>query len=142
MGSKERFILYDPSLHYHVHNLSSKALLQLVSEFKRMGAQVIFASRTKMLIQTSKVSVENSFAYGQYILKAARSKPLFHFLDLKIVKYWDILIWMDEFNFGGRSCTEITSEETQDLIVENYWQIKKFLPIVFQNEFEDWVFIF
>ncbi|KAG5420383.1 POL2 [Candida metapsilosis] len=139
---KKDSYLYDPSLHYHVHNLSSKALLQLVSEFKRMGAQVIFANRTKMLIQTSKVSVENSFAYGQYILKAARSKPLFNFLDLKIIKYWDILIWMDEFNHGGRSCTEITSEETQDLVVENYWQIKKFLPIVFQNEFEDWVFIF
>ena len=66
-----------------------------------------------MLIQTSKISVENSYAYGQYILKAARSKPLFNFLDLRIVKYWDILIWMNEFNYGGRSCTEIVNEEMQ-----------------------------
>ncbi|KAI5962583.1 POL2 [Candida pseudojiufengensis] len=134
--------LYDPALHYHVHNLSSKALLQLVSEFKKMGAQVIFASRTKIMLQTTKVSVENTYAYGQYILKAARSKPLFNFLDLKIVKYWDILMWMDEFNYGGRSCVEITSAETQNLAIESSWQMKKFLPIVFQNEFEDWIFIF
>ena len=58
-----------------------------------MGAQVIFANRNKMLIQTSKISVENSYAYGQYILKAARSKPLFNFMDLRIVKvlgYFDM----------------------------------------------------
>ena len=119
-------MLYDPSLHYHVHNLTSKALLQLISEFKRMGAQVIFANRNKMLIQTSKISVENSYAYGQYILKAARSKPLFNFLDLRIVKYWDILIWMDEFNYGGRSCTEIVNEEMQNLVPENHWHLQNF----------------
>ncbi|EGW34100.1 DNA-directed DNA polymerase epsilon, catalytic subunit A [Spathaspora passalidarum NRRL Y-27907] len=134
--------LYDYDLRYHVHNLTSKALLQLIGEFKRMNAHVIFANRNKMLIQTSKVSVENSYAYGQYILKAARSKPLFNFLDLKIVKYWDLLIWMDEFNYGGRCCTEITNEEMQNLVPENQWQLKKYLPVIFQNEFEDWLVIF
>ncbi|KAI3405326.2 POL2 [Candida oxycetoniae] len=134
--------MYDPLLHYHVHNLSCKALLQLVNEFRKIGSQVVFANRTKLIIQTSKISVENSYAYGQYVLKAARSKPLFNFLDLKIIKYWDILIWMDEYNYGGRSCTEITNNDQQDLIVENVWQLKKYLPIVFQNEFEDWILIF
>lgn len=135
-------LLYDYSLHYHVHNLTTKALLQLIGEFKRMNAQVIFANRNKMLIQTTKVSIENSYAYGQYILKAARSKPLFNFLDLRIVKYWDLLVWMDEYNFGGRCCTEITNDEVQNLIPVNKWQITKFLPVIFQNEFEDWLIIF
>ncbi|CAI5755607.1 unnamed protein product [Candida verbasci] len=134
--------LYDPSLHYHVHNLTSKTLLQLIGEFKKMGSQVIFANRNKLLIQTTKISVENSYAYGQYILKAVRLKPLFNFLDLKILKYWDILIWMDEFNYGGRSCLEITNDEFQNLIPETKWQIQKYLPIIFQNEFEDWILIF
>ncbi|ODV80119.1 DNA-directed DNA polymerase epsilon, catalytic subunit A [Suhomyces tanzawaensis NRRL Y-17324] len=138
---KESF-LYDYSLHYHVHNLTTKALLQLIGEFRRMNSKVIFANRNKMLIQTTKVSVENSYAYGQYILKAARSKPLFNYLDLRIVKYWDILIWMDEFNFGGRYCSAITNDEIQNLIPMNSWQIKQFLPSVFQNEFEDWLIIF
>jgi DNA polymerase epsilon subunit 1 len=134
--------LYDYSLHYHIHNLTTKSLLQLIGEFKRMNAQVIFANRNKILVQTSKVSVENSYAYGQYILKAARSTELFKFLDLKVVRYWDMLIWMDEFNYGGRCCTEITSDEIQNLVPVNNWQIKKFLPVIFQNEFEDWLVIF
>ncbi|ODV69915.1 DNA polymerase epsilon catalytic subunit A [Hyphopichia burtonii NRRL Y-1933] len=134
--------LYDNALHYHVHNLTSKALLQLIGEFRRMNAQVVFANRNRIILQTTRVSVENSYAYGQYIVKAARSKPLFNFLDLRIVKYWDILIWMDEYNFGGRCCTEITNDETQNLVPVNNWHIKKFLPLIFQNEFEDWLVIF
>lgn len=138
---KESF-LYDYSLHYHVHNLTSKALLQLIGEFKRMNAQVIFANRNKLLIQTTKVSVENSYAYGQYMLRAIRSKPLFNFLELNITKYWDIMIWMDEYNYGGRCCTEITNDDVQDLSPINNWQIMNYLPIIFQNEFEDWIVIF
>ncbi|KAK6204772.1 DNA-directed DNA polymerase epsilon, catalytic subunit A [Scheffersomyces amazonensis] len=134
--------LYDYALHYHVHNLSTKVLLQLIGEFKRMNANIIFADRNKLIIQTTKVSVENSYAYGQYIVKAARNKPLFNFLDLKIIKYWDLLIWMDQFNYGGRSCKQITNEEIQDLEPENHWHIKKFLPIIFREEFEDWIVIF
>ncbi|CUM68518.1 uncharacterized protein PRCAT00006244001 [Priceomyces carsonii] len=134
--------LYDFALHYHVHNLTKKASLQLMGEFKRMNADVIFANRNKLVIKTSKVSVENSYAYGQYIIKAARSKPLFNFLDLRITKYWDLLIWMDEYNYSGRFCTVITSEEVQDLVPINNWHIQKFLPLIYQNEFEDWLVIF
>lgn len=134
--------LYDFALHYHIHNLTTKALFQLMGEFRRMNANVIFANRNKIFVQTSKVSVENSYAYGQYIIKATRSKPLFSFLEMEIVRYWDILIWMDEFNFGGRYCSQITNDEIQDLKPYNHWQLKQFLPIIFQNEFEDWLVIF
>lgn len=134
--------LYDFALHYHVHNLTTKTLLLLMGEFKRMNANVIFANRNKMLIQTSKVSVENSYAYGQYIIKAARSKPLFSFLEMNIVKYWDTLMWMDEYNFGGRYCTEIVNDDIQNLKISNQWQIKDYLPVLFQTEFEDWMIIF
>ncbi|CAK7894119.1 DNA polymerase epsilon catalytic subunit A [[Candida] anglica] len=134
--------LYDFALHYHVHNLTTKALLQLIGEFKRMNASVVFASRNKLIVQTSKVSVENSYAYGQYIIKTARKKPLFSFLDMRITKYWDILLWMDEYNYGGRCCYEITNEDVQDLVPESNWQIKNYLPVLFQDEFEDWLIIF
>lgn len=134
--------LYDNTLHRNIHNLTSKALLQLVGEFNRMNANVVFANRLKIIIQTSKISVENSYAFGNYIVNATRSKPLFNFLDLRVVRYWDLLIWMNEFNFAGRCCTSITNEETQDLMPFSKWHIKKFLPIMFQNEFEDWVVIF
>ncbi|KAM9934145.1 hypothetical protein OXX80_006253, partial [Metschnikowia pulcherrima] len=134
--------LYDYTLHRHIHKLTYKALRQLVGEFRRMNAQVIFATRQKLIIQTAKVSVENSYAFGNYAVTAIRSKPLFNFLELRIVRYWDLLIWMDEFNYAGRCCTEITNEDVQDLFPFSKWHIKKFLPVMFQSEFEDWIVIF
>ncbi|CCH44105.1 DNA polymerase epsilon subunit 1 [Wickerhamomyces ciferrii] len=134
--------LYDSSLKYHVHNLTKKALLQLVGEFSKLGSSVIFANRSKIILRTSKVSVETSYAYAQYVVKAVRSRPLFNYLDLQIDKYWDLLIWMDEHNFGGRACLEISEKEEQDLIGLSKWQIKQYLPSIIQPEFEDWVIIF
>lgn len=134
--------LYDYVLHHHVHNLTSKALLQLIGEFLRMNALVVYANRNKMIVRTNKISVENSYAYGQYMLRAIRSRPLFNFLELGITKYWDTLIWMDQYNYSGRCCTEITSEDVQDLVPVNNWQIKYYLPLIFQNEFDDWIIIF
>lgn len=134
--------LYDYTLHNHVHNLTCKSLLQLVGDFKRMNSNVVFANRQKLIIQTTKISVENSYAFGQYVVKAIRAKPLFNFLDLRITRYWDILVWMDEFNYAGRCCSRITNDDVQDLTPVSNWQIKNFLPIIFQNDFEDWLVIF
>lgn len=134
-------LLFDYTLHHHIHNLTCKALLQLIAEFKRMNANVIFANKHKVLIQTQTVSVENSYALGNYIVNAARSKPLFNFLDLRIVRYWDTLVWMDEHNYAGRCCAQITSDTVQNLVPKSYWHIKSFLPIMFQEEFDDWVMV-
>lgn len=139
---KKGSMLYDYTLHKHIHNLTSKALLQLVGEFRRMNANVVFANRHKLIIQTTKISVENSYAFGNFVVNATRAKPLFNFLDLRIVRYWDILVWMDEYNYAGRSCVQITNDDTQNLVPTSKWHIKKFLPIMLQNEFEDWMVIF
>lgn len=139
---KKSSFLYDNTLHHHIHNLTCKALLQLAGEMKRMNANVIFANRHKMIVQTTKISVENSYAFGQYIVNSTRSKPLFNFLDMKITRYWDILVWMDEFNFAGRCCVSITNDENQNLTPVSKWHITLFLPVIFQNEFEDWIVIF
>lgn len=139
---KKSSMLYDFKLHRHIHNLTCKSLLQLVSEFRRMNSNVIFANRQKLIIQTSKVSVENSYAFGNYLVNSIRAKPLFNFLDLRVTRYWDLLVWMDEFNYAGRCCTTITNDDVQDLMPFSQWHMKKFLPLMFQNEFEDWVVIF
>lgn len=134
--------LYDFALHYHIHNLTTKALLQLIGQFKRMNANIIFANRNKIFVSTTKVLVENSYAFGEYLVKSIRSKSLFSFLEMTIVRYWDILIWMDEYNYGGRVCTAITNDEVQNLQVNNNWHLMAFLPVIYRNEFEDWLIIF
>lgn len=139
--NKDSF-LFDSYLKHYVFNLAKKSLLQLVGEFAKLGSTVIFANRSKIILKTTKVSVENSYAYAQYIVKAVRSRPLFNFLDLKIEKYWDLLIWMDQYNFAGRACLDISEQEEQELIGISKWQIKDYLPPIYQPEFEDWLVIF
>lgn len=133
--------LFDCSLRYHVHNLTKKSLLQLMNEFHSLGSVVTYADRNRMLIKTTRYSPETCYAYGQYIIKAIRKNLVFTYLDLKIEKYWDLLIWMDRHNFGGLACTDIQEKEVQDVRVFSNWHIKEFLPPIYKPEFDDWMMI-
>lgn len=134
--------MYDSALHYHVHNLTSKCLLQLAAEFKRMQCQVVFANRNRLVVSTTKVLVENSFAFGQYMTKLIQLRPMFHFLELAVTKYWDVLVWMDQYNFCGRYTKEIVLEDHQPLEVVSAWGIHEYLPKIYRDEFVDWTIIF
>ncbi|CCC66626.1 hypothetical protein NCAS_0A00660 [Naumovozyma castellii] len=133
--------LFDGSLRYHIQNLTKKSLLQLMNEFNTLGSNVIYADRNKLLVKTTKFSPENCYAYSNYMIKAIRTTPMFSYLDLNIVRYWDILIWMNKYNFSGIACLEIEEKDKQDLHAYSHWQIKKFLPPIFQPEFDDWMMI-
>ena len=131
--------LYDRSLHYYVQMMSRKAFQQLMTDFRRVGSQVVFANANRLLLQTTKGEVGNAYAYSQYILKSIKAKPLFHFLDLEIKEYWDYLVWYDEFNYGGKACQEVVEAENQTLDCVMHWQLSKFLPTSLQPIFHDWV---
>lgn len=153
--------LYNSSLHYHIHNLTKKSMVQLLNEFKRMGSSIVFADRNKIIIKTSKTVVENSYAYGQYLISSIRSKPLFNLLELDVVRYWDMLVWMDKYNFAGSFTWDVEEPTGANDKIENLedidedkenrdgqrekleyvskWQIKNYLPIILHEEFEDWV---
>ncbi|KAG0690580.1 DNA polymerase epsilon catalytic subunit [Pichia californica] len=154
--------LYNSSLHYHIHNLTKKSMVQLLNEFKRMGSSIVFADRNKIIVKTNKTIVENSYAYGQYVISSVRSKPLFNLLELIVVRYWDLLVWMDKYNFSGSFTWDVdepdnqieeinNGEDKENGETENHdkhrekleyvskWQIKNYLPIILHEEFEDWV---
>jgi DNA polymerase epsilon subunit 1 len=134
--------LYDRSLLYYVQMMSRKAFQQLMTDFKRVGSNIIFASSSRLLLQTTKTEVGNAYAYSQYILKSIKAKPLFHFLDLDIKEYWDYLVWYDEFNYGGKGCTEVVEAENQNLDTIMHWQLAQFLPAPLQPIFHEWVIEF
>ncbi|KAL9063131.1 MAG: hypothetical protein Q9157_008394, partial [Trypethelium eluteriae] len=131
--------LYDRSLHYYVQMMSKKALQQLMSDFKRVGSHVVFASSNRLLLQTTKAEVGNAYAYSQYILKTVQAKPLFNFIDLEIKEYWDYLVWYDEFNYGGKGCQQVVEAENQTLDTIMHWQFASFLPTTLQPVFHDWI---
>jgi DNA polymerase epsilon subunit 1 len=131
--------LYDRSLHYYVQMMSHKALQQLMSDFRRVGSHVVFASAHRLLLQTTKAEVGTAYAYSQYILKTVKSKPIFTFLDLEIQEYWDYLVWYDAYNYGGKGCSEVVEAENQSLDTIMNWQMATFLPASMQPTFESWV---
>ncbi len=134
--------LYDRSLHYYVQMMSKKTLQQLMTDFKRVGSHIVFASPHRLLLQTTKAEVGNAYAYSQYIIKTIKSKPLFQFMELEIKEYWDYLVWYDEFNYGGKGCKEVVEEENQTLEDIMCWQFAQFLPPTLQPTFNDWVIEF
>ncbi|KAK9328195.1 hypothetical protein V1520DRAFT_346727 [Lipomyces starkeyi] len=138
VSSAESF-LYDPVLQYHVRNLSRKAFLQLLAEFRRVGSRIVFAEQNRVVIQTGKINIGTAYAYAQYIVKSIRAKPLFNFLDIEIIQYWDYLLWMDDANYGGFACTTVTADNAHQYALRMCWQIKSFLPSMLQNEFSLWV---
>ncbi|OCK81484.1 DNA polymeras-like protein epsilon [Lepidopterella palustris CBS 459.81] len=131
--------LYDRSLHYYVQMMSRKALQQLMTDFRRVGSHIVFASANRLLLQTTKAEVGNAYAYSQYILKTVQAKPIFQFLDLKIKEYWDYLAWYDEFNYGGKGCQQVVETENQTLDTIMCWQLATFLPQPLQPIFHEWV---
>ncbi|OAL46092.1 DNA polymeras-like protein epsilon [Pyrenochaeta sp. DS3sAY3a] len=131
--------LYDRSLHYYVQMMSKKTLQQLMTEFKRVGSNVVFASPNRLLIQTTKADVGNTYGYSQYAIGNIKKKPLFQFMELEVKEFWDYLVWYDEFNYGGKGCKEVVEEENQTIENIMCWQLAQFLPPSMQPTFNDWV---
>ncbi|KAE8351033.1 hypothetical protein BDV28DRAFT_162607 [Aspergillus coremiiformis] len=131
--------LYDRSLHNYVRMLSRKSFQRLMAEFRRVGSTIVFASSTRLLLQTTKTEVGNAYAYSQYVLKSIRANPSFHFIDLEIKEYWDYLVWYDEYNYGGKGCREVVGSDEQELETVMHWQLSRFLPTPMQTIFHDWV---
>ncbi|KAF2714135.1 DNA polymeras-like protein epsilon [Pleomassaria siparia CBS 279.74] len=134
--------LYDRSLHYYVQMMSKKALQQLMTDFRRVGSNIVFASPNRLLLQTTKAEVGNAYAYSNYILSTIRANPLFQFMDIEIKEFWDYLIWYDEFNYGGKGCDKVVEEENQTLETIMCWQFSQFLPENLQPSFHDAVYEF
>ena len=131
--------LYDRSLYHYVQMMSRKAFQQLMTDFRRVGSHIVFASPTRLLLQTTKAEVGNAYAYSHYILKSIKAKPLFNFLDLSIKEYWDYLIWFDDYNYGGKATQQVVGAEEQSLDTVMHWQLATFLPPLYKPIFDEWV---
>jgi len=78
--------LFDPALHRLIQGQMKKVFLQLLAELRRLGAQIVFANFNRVLISTTKTSVDNARGYCEYVLAAIKKKPLFQWLDVRLYK--------------------------------------------------------
>lgn len=93
--------LHDPSLMRTVQELMKKLLLNLVCELKRLGANVVYADTSTILLATGKHGMRDALGYADYILDTLRKRELFQWLSLSPIKAWHTLLFYDRFNYLG-----------------------------------------
>jgi len=45
--------------------------------------------------------VTDALAYVEYVTNTLRNKEIFHSIDIKFLRAWDVLMWSDPSNYGG-----------------------------------------
>lgn len=108
--------LYDPALRRSLNTLMRKLFLQIISEFKRLGVDIIYADFTKIILNSGKKSVLDGISYADFVCQSIRNKELFHSVHLSYQQCWNFLLWMDAYNFSGlrgKLPRELTGENTE-----------------------------
>ncbi|CAO3645614.1 unnamed protein product [Cunninghamella echinulata] len=93
--------MYDSCLYGLIHGMMKKVFMQLMAEFKRLGAKIVFASYRRIIIATAKETMEGAIPYWQYLSRSIQRKQVLEILELNLVSYWEVMVWMDEMNYGG-----------------------------------------
>lgn len=94
-------LLFEPALGKILNALMRKLFGYVLSEFKRLGAVVVFANFTRLVICTKKKTVEDAVAYVNYILNNVRNKKLILPLNISFEQCWKFMLWLDSSNFGA-----------------------------------------
>ncbi|XP_031270603.1 DNA polymerase epsilon catalytic subunit A-like [Pistacia vera] len=128
--------LHDPVLHRILHKVMQKVFALLLAEFRKLGATIIFANFSKVIIDTGKFDLSASKAYCDSLLKALQTRELFEWIELEPVHFWHSLLFMDQYNYGGipARTDEIVDDNSQVDIVSS-WNIAEFLPKDIQDHF-------
>ncbi|KAF7724021.1 DNA polymerase epsilon catalytic subunit [Apophysomyces ossiformis] len=126
--------MYDPCLYGLVHGMMKKVFVQLVTELRRIGGNIVFANFRRIIVATAKDNIDSAIPFCEYLHRSVLNKQLFEVLGLELGEYWDILVWMDEQNYGGLPA-RIATEDGSGAIVRAQWNIQAHLPIAVQNMF-------
>ncbi|ORX60308.1 hypothetical protein DM01DRAFT_1300034 [Hesseltinella vesiculosa] len=140
--------MYDGCMYSLVHSLMKKVFMQLVAEVKRLGAKVIYASFHRLVIGTTKETMEGAIPYWQYLCRSIQRKQVLEVLELNLINYWDVTVWMDEMNYGGivgrvpasmdpAAPLAVTSSETAPGFIKMKWNICDYLAPVTQGKFTE-----
>ncbi|XP_047319798.1 DNA polymerase epsilon catalytic subunit A-like isoform X2 [Impatiens glandulifera] len=135
--------LHDPNLHRMLHKIMQKVFALLLVEFRKLGATIIFANFTKIIIDTGKSDLSGAKAYCESLLKTLKTRELFEWIELDPMQYWHSLLFMDQYNYGGiqagKALTDIQQEENMlndsQVDIVSSWNIAETLPKTIQDYF-------
>ncbi|KAK4286365.1 hypothetical protein QN277_002926 [Acacia crassicarpa] len=128
--------LHDPALHQLLHKVMQKVFALLLVELRKLGASIVFANFSKIIIDTGKFDLSAAKAYCDSLLRTLQSRDLFEWIELEPLQFWNSLLFMDQYNYGGipaKSDEAINDESQVDII--SSWNIADYLPKKIQDHF-------
>ncbi|XP_075078061.1 DNA polymerase epsilon catalytic subunit A [Nicotiana tabacum] len=140
--------LHDPALHSMLHKVMQKMFALLVAELRKLGAAIVFASFSKIIIDTGKSDVSAAKAYCDSVIKTVQNRELFEWIELEPLQFWHSLVFMDQYNYGGIQARlsdgplEVNSEPGEESVcgesqvdIVSSWNIAENLPKATQDHF-------
>lgn len=140
--------LHDPALHRMLCKIMQKVFALLLAEFRKLGATIIFANFSKIILDTGKADLSAARAYCDSLLKALQTRELFEWIEIEPLHFWHSLLFMDQYNYGGIQAKDHGTSSTNvatlsdgslhdDLQVDivSSWNIADCLPKATQDHF-------
>jgi DNA polymerase epsilon subunit 1 len=75
-------LLQDSALHRIVYGLMTKLFKKLVIQFRKLGALIVYANFSRMIINTKKYEVSAAVEYVDFIISAIRSHETFSYIEV------------------------------------------------------------
>uniref|UniRef100_A0A2N9H1P4 DNA polymerase epsilon catalytic subunit n=1 Tax=Fagus sylvatica TaxID=28930 RepID=A0A2N9H1P4_FAGSY len=88
--------LHDPALHRILHKVMQMVFALLLADFRKLGATIIFANFSKVIIDTGKFDLSAAKAYCDSLLKTLQNRDLFEWIELEPLNFWHSLLFMDQ----------------------------------------------
>ena len=132
-------LLFDPALRKTLLQLMKKLFFHLVSEFKRLGAVIVYADFNRIILNTKKRTVRDAVSYINYITENIKNKEIFHSIEVVTGSVWEVLMWCDPANYAAvpgdlkelEEKEETLADEDDDdatVDVKMTWNIAEYLP--------------
>jgi len=144
----ESSLLYDPSLARFLTWLIRKLFRQLTSELQTLGATIVYASTSRLIIATPKVHTIAGLRYAGFLEKTIRANPLFaHVRFSPVLAVYSSLLFLNRYNYGALPAAEEADVlngtaplATQPSAVENggeenvphvrmIWDLARYFPV-------------
>jgi DNA polymerase epsilon subunit 1 len=88
-------LLYDPAVTRSVRVQMEKLVLLLCAALARMGARVLHASMTRVVLATSRRTLGDAATFTNSLCASLATNPLFAALHIRTVHTWNSLLWVD-----------------------------------------------
>ncbi|CAJ0596065.1 unnamed protein product [Cylicocyclus nassatus] len=130
-------LLFDPAITRSVSILERKLVLLLAAECERLGAKIIHATPTKLVLDTGKREQEQGTAFTELLLQSLGQNPLFAALHMTPAHRWTTLLWYNGYNHTGVSSETVennsdngeTPEASQAKVETlHHWRLADNLP--------------